>query len=44
MKTDNTTDNQNTQVEDWMQEIWDWADTNNVPNSMIPRDPESLPT
>lgn len=43
MKTDNTTDNQNTQVEDWMQEIWDWADTNNVPNSMIPRDPESLP-
>ena len=42
---DNTTRNQDTGVEDWMTEIWDWIDNHNIEgssDSTVPRDPESL--
>ena len=41
----NTTLNQDTGVEDWMTEIWDWMDNHNMhcgPDSIIPREPEAL--
>ena len=41
----NTTRNQDTGVEDWMTEIWDWIDNHNVEgssDSTVPRDPEAL--
>ena len=42
---DNTTRNQDTGVEDWMMEIWDWMDNHNMygsPDSIVPRVPEAL--
>ena len=42
---DNTTRNQDTGVEDWMLEIWDWMDNHNMhcgPDSIVPREPEAL--
>ena len=42
---DNTNSNQDTGVEDWMTEIWDWMDNHNMhgsPDSTVPRDPEAL--
>ena len=42
---DNTTRNQDTGVEDWMVEIWDWIDNHNMygsPDSIVPREPEAL--
>ena len=42
---DNTTRNQDTGVEDWMIEIWDWMDNHNMhcgPDSIVPREPEAL--
>ena len=42
---DNTTRNQDTGVEDWMTEIWDWMDNHNMhcgPDSIVPREPEAL--
>ncbi|MBP2280683.1 Leucine-rich repeat (LRR) protein [Psychrobacter sp. PL19] len=42
---DNTTRNQDTHVEDWMMEIWDWMDNHNMHGSLdsiVPRDPEAL--
>ena len=41
----NTTRNQDTRVEDWMIEIWDWMDNHNMhcgPDSTVPREPEAL--
>lgn len=40
-----TTSPSDTQVEDWMLEIWDWMDNHNLSGrgaSMVPRDPYSL--
>ena len=42
---DNTNSKQDTGVEDWMLEIWDWMDNHNMhcgPDSIIPREPEAL--
>ena len=42
---DNTNSNQDTHVEDWMTEIWDWIDNHNIEgssDSTVPRDPEAL--
>ena len=42
---DNTTRNQETGVEDWMTEIWNWMDNHNMhcgPDSIVPREPEAL--
>ena len=42
---DHTTLNQDTGVEDWMVEIWDWMDNHNIEgssDSIVPRDPEAL--
>lgn len=42
---DNTTIKQDTHVEDWMTEIWDWMDNHNIEgssDSSVPRDPEAL--
>ncbi|MGP5316163.1 leucine-rich repeat domain-containing protein [Psychrobacter faecalis] len=42
---DNSTINQDTRVEDWMTEIWDWMDNHNIAgssDSTIPREPEAL--
>ncbi|MBB3106101.1 Leucine-rich repeat (LRR) protein [Psychrobacter luti] len=44
-KDDHTTRNQDTGVEDWMLEIWDWIDNHNMhcgPDSIVPRDPGAL--
>ena len=41
----NTTLNQDTRVEDWMTEIWDWFDNHNIAgssDSIVPREPEAL--
>lgn len=41
----NTTLNQDTGVEDWMTEIWDWMYNHNMhcgPDSIVPREPEAL--
>ena len=38
----NTTRNQDTGVEDWMTEIWDWIDNHNIGDSSVPREPEAL--
>lgn len=41
----NTTRNQDTHVEDWMTQIWDWMDNHNIygsSDSIVPRDPEAL--
>ena len=41
----NTTRNQDTRVEDWMTEIWDWIDNHNIAgssDSTAPREPEAL--
>ncbi len=41
----NTTRNQDTRVEDWMTEIWDWMDNHNMhcgPDSIVPREHEAL--
>lgn len=41
----NTTSKQDTGVEEWMTEIWDWMDNHNMhcgPDSIVPREPESL--
>ena len=42
---DNTNSKQDTGVEDWMTEIWDWIDNHNMhcgPDSIVPREPEAL--
>lgn len=42
---DNTNSNQDTHVEDWMIEIWDWIDNQNIhgsSDSTVPREPEAL--
>ena len=42
---DQTNSNQDTGVEDWMTEIWDWIDNHNIEgssDSTVPRDPEAL--
>ncbi|MDN5891716.1 MAG: hypothetical protein L0H51_06075, partial [Psychrobacter sp.] len=42
---DNTTRHQDTRVEDWMTQIWDWIDNHNIAgssDSSVPRDPEAL--
>ncbi len=42
---DNTNSKQDTGVEDWMLEIWDWIDNHNMygsPDSIVTRDPEAL--
>lgn len=42
---DNTNSKQDTGVEDWMLEIWDWIDNHNMygsPGSIVPRDPDAL--
>ncbi|MBO1531597.1 leucine-rich repeat domain-containing protein [Psychrobacter sp. F1192] len=42
---DNTIRNQDTCVEDWMTEIWDWIDNHNIhgsSDSSVPREPEAL--
>ena len=42
---DNSTINQDTHVEDWMIEIWDWIDNHNIAgssDSTVPREPEAL--
>ena len=42
---DNSTINQDTHVEDWMIEIWDWIDNHNIAGSSdtaVPREPEAL--
>lgn len=44
-QNDNTNINQDTHVEDWMIEIWDWIDNHNIsgsPDSSVPRDPKAL--
>ncbi|MDA5133197.1 leucine-rich repeat domain-containing protein [Psychrobacter sp. ANT_H3] len=44
-QNDNTNINQDTGVEDWMIEIWDWIDNHNIsgsPDSTVPREPEAL--
>ncbi|WP_201565305.1 leucine-rich repeat domain-containing protein [Psychrobacter sp. CMS30] len=44
-QNDNTNINQDTHVEDWMIEIWDWIDNHNIsgsPDSSVPREPEAL--
>ena len=38
----NTSRNQNTGVEDWMTEIWDWIDNHNIEGRAVPREPEAL--
>ncbi len=38
----NATRNQDTHVEGWMTEIWDWIDNHNIGDSTVPRDPEAL--
>ena len=42
MTTNITTDIDNTNTQAWMKEIWDWADTNNNPESKIPREADAL--
>jgi len=42
---DNTNSKQDTHVEDWMIEIWDWIDNHNIAgssDSTVPREPEAL--
>ena len=39
---DNTIRKQDTSVEYWMTEIWDWIDNHNIGDSTVPRDPEAL--
>ncbi|WP_426138656.1 leucine-rich repeat domain-containing protein [Psychrobacter sp. TWR1-1-1] len=42
---DNTIRKQDTHVEDWMIEIWDWIDNHNIAgssDSAVPREPEAL--
>lgn len=42
---DNSTINQDTHVEDWMTEIWDWIDNHNIAgssDSTVPLEPEAL--
>ena len=44
-QNDNATRKQDTGVEDWMIEIWDWMDNHNMhcgPDSIVPRNPEAL--
>lgn len=44
-QNDNTTRNQDTGVENWMLEIWDWMDNHNMhcgPDSIVPHEPEAL--
>ena len=44
-KDNNTSRNQDTHVEDWMTEIWDWIDNHNIAgssDSSVPREPEAL--
>ena len=41
----NTTLNQDTRVEDWMTQIWDWIDNHNIggsSDSTVPREPDAL--
>ncbi|WP_201543937.1 leucine-rich repeat domain-containing protein [Psychrobacter immobilis] len=38
----NATHNQDTRVEDWMTEIWDWIDNHDIGDSTVPREPEAL--
>ncbi len=45
IQDDITTRNQDTQIEDWMIEIWDWIDNHNIEgssDSSVPREPEAL--
>ena len=45
IQDDITTRKQDTYVEAWMTEIWDWIDNHNIyggPDSTVPRDPEAL--
>ena len=42
---DNTNSKQDTGVEDWMTQIWDWIDNHNIAgssDSTVPREPEAL--
>jgi len=42
---DNTTSKQDTHVEDWMTQIWDWIDNHNIAgssDSTVPREPDAL--
>ena len=42
---DNTNSKQDTGVEDWMTQIWDWIDNHNIEgssDSSVPREPEAL--
>lgn len=42
---DNTNSKQDTGVEDWMTQIWDWIDNHNIAgssDSAVPREPEAL--
>ena len=41
----NATRNQDTRIEDWMTQIWDWIDNHNIAgssDSTVPREPEAL--
>ena len=45
IQDDNTNSNQDTHVEDWMTQIWDWIDNHNIEgssDSSVPREPEAL--
>ena len=41
----NATRNQDTRIEDWMTQIWDWIDNHNIggsSDSTVPREPDAL--